>query len=181
MLKNKINKLIKNNIYFILLSSILFFTIISTNYYSIYKKNQEYRLQNALDNIFFKKSINKIFENLNPKFSTINIKINQGDTFEKILNNLNINRNEKEIIISYLSKFKFINKLYKGQKISFKIENNDPIKVIGITIEKSKTKKYIFHRINETNKFEYKEINKNLKRKLLLKEFIILRLKNLKL
>ena len=74
MLKNKINKLIKNNIYFILLSSILFFTIISTNYYSIYKKNQEYRLQNALDNIFFKKSINKIFENLNPKFSTINIK-----------------------------------------------------------------------------------------------------------
>jgi len=170
MLKNKINKLIKNNIYFILLSSILFVTIISTNYYSIYKKNQEYRLQIALENIFFKKSINKIFENLNPKFSTINIKINRGDTFEKILNNLNINISEKEIIINYLSKFKFINKLYKGQKISFKIENNDSPQVIGITIEKSKTKKYVFHRVNGTNKFEYKEINKNLKRKVVFKE-----------
>ena len=170
MLKNKINKLIKNNIYFILLSSILFVTIISTNYYSIYKKNQEYRLQIALENIFFKKSINKIFENLNPKFSTINIKINRGDTFEKILNNLNINISEKEIIINYLSKFKFINTLYKGQKISFKIENNDSPQVIGITIEKSKTKKYVFHRVNGTNKFEYKEINKNLKRKVVFKE-----------
>ena len=171
MVKSKLNKLVKNNIYLILLVSIVLFTILSTNYFSILKKNQEDSLLNILENTFFKKSINHLVKNLNPRFTYLNFKVNQGDTFEKILNQLKISKNEKEIVIKNLSSFKFVNNLFKGQNISFELENaNSSVKIIEISIEQSKTKKYVFYRINDLNKFDYKEIDKHLKRVIVFKE-----------
>ena len=171
MVKSKLNKLVKNNIYLILLVSIILFTILSTNYFSVLKKNQEDSLLNILENSFFKKSINHLVKNLNPRFTYLNFKVNQGDTFEKILNQLEISKNEKEIVIKNLSSFKFVNNLFKGQNISFELENaNSSVKIIEISIEQSKTKKYVFYRINDLNKFDYKEIDKHLKRVIVFKE-----------
>ena len=171
MVKSKLNKLVKNNIYLILLVSIVLFTILSTNYFSVLKKNQEDSLLNILENTFFKKSINHLVKNLNPRFTYLNFKVNQGDTFEKILNQLKISKNEKEIVIKNLSSFKFVNNLFKGQNISFELENaNSSVKIIEISIEQSKTKKYVFYRINDLNKFDYKEIDKHLKRVIVFKE-----------
>ena len=171
MVKSKLNKLVKNNIYLILLVSIILFTILSTNYFSVLKKNQEDSLLNILENSFFKKSINHLVKNLNPRFTYLNFKVNQGDTFEKILNQLKISKNEKEIVIKNLSSFKFVNNLFKGQNISFELENaNSSVKIIEISIEQSKTKKYVFYRINDSNKFDYKEIDKHLKRVIVFKE-----------
>ena len=171
MVKSKLNKLVKNNIYLILLVSIILFTILSTNYFSVLKKNQEDSLLNILENTFFKKSINHLVKNLNPRFTYLNFKVNQGDTFEKILNQLEISKNEKEIVIKNLSSFKFVNNLFKGQNISFELENaNSSVKIIEISIEQSKTKKYVFYRINDLNKFDYKEIDKHLKRVIVFKE-----------
>ncbi len=171
MIKSKLNKLVKNNIYLILLVSIVLFTILSTNYFSVLKKNQEDSLLNILENTFFKKSINHLVKNLNPRFTYLNFKVNQGDTFEKILNQLKISKNEKEIVIKNLSSFKFVNNLFKGQNISFELDNaNSSVKIIEISIEQSKTKKYVFYRINDLNKFDYKEIDKHLKRVIVFKE-----------
>ena len=171
MVKSKLNKLVKNNIYLILLVSIVLFTILSTNYFSVLKKNQEDSLLNILENTFFKKSINHLVKNLNPRFTYLNFKVNQGDTFEKILNQLKISKNEKEIVIKNLSSFKFVNNLFKGQNISFELDNaNSSVKIIEISIEQSKTKKYVFYRINDLNKFDYKEIDKHLKRVIVFKE-----------
>ena len=171
MVKSKLNKLVKNNIYLILLVSIVLFTVLSTNYFSVLKKNQEDSLLNILENTFFKKSINHLVKNLNPRFTYLNFKVNQGDTFEKILNQLEISKNEKEIVIKNLSSFKFVNNLFKGQNISFELENaNSSVKIIEISIEQSKTKKYVFYRINDLNKFDYKEIDKHLKRVIVFKE-----------
>ena len=171
MVKSKLNKLVKNNIYLILLVSIVLFTILSTNYFSILKKNQEDSLLNILENSFFKKSINHLVKNLNPRFTYLNFKVNQGDTFEKILNQLKISKNEKEIVIKNLSSFKFVNNLFKGQNISFELENaNSSVRIIEVSIEQSKTKKYVFYRINDLNKFDYKEIDKHLKRVIVFKE-----------
>ena len=171
MVKSKLNKLVKNNIYLISLVSIILFTILSTNYFSVLKRNQEDSLLNILENTFFKKSINHLVKNLNPKFTYLNFKVNQGDTFEKILNQLKISKNEKEIVIKNLSSFKFVNNLFKGQNISFELENaNSSVKIIEISIEQSKTKKYVFYRINDSNKFDYKEIDKHLKRVIVFKE-----------
>ena len=171
MLKSKLNKLVKDNIYLILLVSIILFTIFSTSYFSVLKKNQENKLLNILDNTFFKKSIHQLIKNLNPRFTSLSFRVNEGDTFEKILNQLKTSKNEKEIVIKNLSSFKFVNNLFKGQNISFKLDNaNSSVKITEISIEQSKTKKYVFNRINDSNKFNYKEIDKLLKKVIVFKE-----------
>ena len=171
MAKSKLNKLAKDNIYLILLVSIVLFTIFSTSYFSVLKKNQENKLLNILENTFFKKSVHQIIKNLNPRFTSLTFRVNEGDTFEKILNQLKTSKNEKEIVIKNLSSFKFVNNLFKGQNISFKLDNaNSSVKIIEISIEQSKTKKYVFNRINDSNKFNYKEIDKLLKKVIVFKE-----------
>ena len=171
MVKSKFNKLVKDNIYLILLLSIVLFTILSTSYFSAVKKSQEDRLVYILDNTFFKKSINYLIINLNPRFLNLNFRVKDGDSFEKILSKLKISKDEKEIAIKNLSSFKFVKNLFKGQNISFKLDSaNSSVKIVEISIEQSKTKKYVFYRINDSNKFNYKEIDKLLKRKIVFKE-----------
>ena len=173
MTKTVLNKIIKNNSYLILLISILFLTILVTNFYTIYKKNNEAKLLDTLDNLYLIKSINYIFENLNPRFTNIKFKIEKGDTFEKILNQLNLPLTEEKLVINKLSKFKFINNLYRGQKISFKIDNSGNKRVINISIEESKTKLLVFDRLTNLDKFEYKELNKKLNKLIVYKESVI--------
>ncbi len=112
-------------------------------------------------------------DNLTPRFSYINFKVQKGDTFEKIVKQLNLPLAEKTLVIKELSKFKFINNLYKGQKISFKLDNSKPINIVEVSIEQSKTKKFVFSRKDNLNKFERKEINKNLDQVMVYRESII--------
>ena len=168
-----LHKIIKNNLYLISLIFLLFFTILITNFYSINKKNNENNFINLLNNSYLKKSLNSIVNNLTPKFSYIDFEVEKGDTFEKIVKQLNLSPTEKELIVSKLSKFKFVNNLYRGQKISFKINNSKPIKVFEISIEKSKTKTFVFDRKDGLDKFEHKEISKNLNQLIIYKESII--------
>jgi len=168
-----LRKIIKNNLYLILLIFLLFFTILITNFYSINKENNKNNLINFLNNSYLKKSLNLIVNNLTPKFSYIDFKVEKGDTFKKIVKQLNLSPTEKKLIVDKLSKFKFVNNLYRGQKISFKINNSKPIKVFEISIEKSKTKVFVFDRKDGLDKFEHKEISKNLNQIIVYKESII--------
>ena len=166
-------RIIKNNLYLILLIFLLVFTILITNFYSINKKKNQDNLINFLNNFYLKKSLNLIVNNLTPKFSYIDFEVEKGDTFEKVVKKLNLPLTEKELIVNQLSKFKFVNKLYRGQKISFKINNSIPIKVFEISIEKSKTKTFIFNRKDGLDKFEHKEISKNLDQVIVYRESVI--------
>ena len=139
-----LNRMIKNNLYQILLIFLLFFAILITNFYSINKKNNEDDLINFLNNFYLKKSLNLIVNNLTPKFSYIDFEVEKRDTFEKIIKQLNLPSTERELVVNKLSKFKFVNNLYRGQKILFKINNSKPIKVFEISIEKSKKKNFCF-------------------------------------
>ncbi len=173
MVKIALNKIIKNNLYQIVLVSIIFFTILITNFYSIYKKDNADKLNNLLDNSYLKKSINLVIKNLNPKFNYIDFKVKKGDTFEKIINQLNLPLEEKKLAIKSFSKFKFINSLYQGQKITFKVDNSKPVKIVEMKVEQSKTKYFHFNRIENLDKFEYKELNKSLTKVLVYKETVI--------
>ena len=168
-----LHKIIKNNVYLIFIIILLFFTILITNFYSINKKNNQDSLIKFLDNFYLKKSLKVLVNNLNPKFSYIDSIVEKGDTFERIVKRLDLPINEKELIIKQLSKFKFINTLYKGQKISFKLNNSKPIKVLEVTVEQSKTKTFVFNRKIELDKFEKKEVDKNLDQRIVYKESII--------
>ena len=90
MLKIKLSKLIKNNFFSFLLLLIILTTILITNFYSINKKNQQQELLNFTENIYLKKSIINIISNLKPKYSHKEITVKKGDTFEKIISNLNL-------------------------------------------------------------------------------------------
>ncbi len=173
MIKTFLNKIIKNNLYLIVLISILFLTILITNFYTIYKKNNEAKLIDSFENLYLKKSINYIFENLNPRFTNIEFIIEEGDTFEKILNQLNLPLGEKELVVNNLSKFKFVNNLYRGQKIYFKIDKLKNNRLINISIEESKTKLLVLNRLTNLDKFEYKELNKKLNKLIVYKEAVI--------
>ena len=96
MNKIKLTKLIHKHAQIIGLLLLVLFSIFSTNYYSSHKKNQIEALQKTLENIYLKKTTIFIIENLKPRFEIIDFKIETGDTFEKILNEINISKNEKK-------------------------------------------------------------------------------------
>ena len=146
MIKIKLDKLILNHIHILALILLILISIFSTNYYSSYKKNQIAALENIIENIYLKKTTDLFINSLKPRFETINYIIETGDTFEKILNEINVPKNEKIKILKKISKFKFVNKLYKNQKISFKVDRKNPIKILGFSVQTSKTKTINFYR-----------------------------------
>ena len=170
MIKIKLDKLILNHIHILALILLILISIFSTNYYSSYKKNQIEALENITENIYLKKTTDLFINSLKPRFETINYIIETGDTFEKILNGINVPINEKKKVQKKISKFKFVNKLYKDQKISFKVDRKNPIKIIEFSVQTSKTKTINFSRNTATDDFKYKEIEKNLTQVIVFKE-----------
>ncbi len=170
MYKNKIARTLKNHIQIIGLFLLIIITILTTNLYSLHKKNQINSLKKTLENIYLKKSIGAIVQNLKPRYQIINLKVESGETLEKILNKIDVTDNEINKLLEKASKFKFINKLYKNQKISFKIDRKDPVKILEFSIKTSKKKTKIFVRDIKSNIYNYKETEINLKKILEYKE-----------
>ena len=156
--KIKLSKLIQNHIHIIGLVLLVLIAFLSTTYYTSYKNSQIEALKKTLSNIYLKKTIISLSENLNPRYENINIEVNDTDSFEKILKNLNVPESEVRIVLKNINNFKSLNKLYKNQKISFKIDRKKPIKIMEFSIEKSKTKKIFFSRNINLDTFLQKEI-----------------------
>ena len=170
MNKIKLVKQIRNHIHLIGLIILLSASILAVNFYSTYKNNQIESIQKTLENIYLKKTAYSIIENLKPRYKTIDFKIEYGDTFEKILNELDVPKNEKKKVLKKVSKFKFINNLYKNQKISFKVDRQNPVRILEFSVERSKTKTIKFTHNTKIDNFEYTEIEKNLTKIIIHKE-----------
>ena len=84
---NKIIQIIKKNIEITILFLLLLITIVSTSIYNNKKILIDENYKDLVNNIFFQKSINQIFDNLIPRYKNIDHKISSGETFDKILNN----------------------------------------------------------------------------------------------
>ena len=168
--KTKLSKLIQNHIHIIGLILLVLITFLSTTYYSSYKKSQIEAIQKTLGNIYLKKTVLSLSENLRPRYETINIEVRSNDTFEKILKRINVTENETNIVLNNISKLKSLNKVFKNQKISFKIDRRKPIKILEFSIENSKTKKLLFSRNINLDTFSYKEVITKLKKDTVYKE-----------
>ena len=94
--------------YFIWLLFLIFFTIFATYFYDLNKKNQIQYLNKSLKNIYLKKSLKKITSELKARYSLIEYNVKKGDTYESIVDNLNIPAKEKKLFLNTVKKIKIL-------------------------------------------------------------------------
>ena len=92
----KVPKLIKKNLEILFIFFLTIISVISTTYYNNSKEQINTAYKNMLNNIYFEKTINHLFNNLTPRYKSISHKISSGETFDKILGSYSITN--KEII-----------------------------------------------------------------------------------
>mgnify|MGYP001411955297 FL=1 len=172
MLKNFKNKLIKNFEIFGLILLILIASI-STSYFNYSKKNKNELYNNFIDNVYLKKTLNHIVENLDPKFKKIKHKIKSGETFDKILENYFIEKKEIIKIKNFLKKKVNLNKLNTNQIIEFRLDKTNN-KIEEFTYQISNIQKIYLKRNIEDDKFNEKILSIKLDKKVVYKENIIL-------
>ena len=142
MIKNLENKIKKNfRIFGLVLLTLV--TAISTTYFNYKKKIDHERYNSFIDNVYFKKTLNYIVSNLDPKYNKIKHKIKSGETFDKILENYSINKSEINKIKKSLEKKVNLNKLNTKQVIQFSLDKTNN-KIVEFTYQVSNTKKNIF-------------------------------------
>ena len=173
MNKKIIFKKILKHSYFIWLILLIIITVFVTYFYDLNKKNQINKLNKFLNNIYLKNSLKSITDSLEPRYISIEYQVKEGDTFEKIINDINISKMEREKILDSVSKNKNTKILKLNQKIYFKIDNKNEKKIINFTVEIDQKKNISFERSKTDNVFISKIIEKNLIKNIVFKEGII--------
>ena len=167
---NKIIKIIKKNIEITFLFLLLLITISSTTIYNKKKILIDENYKNLINNIYFQKSINQIFNNLVPRYKNIDHKISSGDTFDKILNNYSIPGDEIIQIKKNLNFDYDINSLKPNLEIKITIDQSNKKKITSFLFPVSRTKKIQLTRNLDNNLFEKKILITNLNKKIIFKE-----------
>ena len=167
---NKIPKLLKKRIEIVFLFLLLVVTIASTTFYNNYKILINENYKDVINNIYFQKSINQIFDDLVPRYKSIEHKISAGETFNKILNSYSIpNENILEIKKNLNSDFN-LNNLKTNLDIKFTIDQSNNKKITYFLFPISRTEKIQLTRNLDTDIFEKKTIITNLNKKIIFKE-----------
>jgi murein DD-endopeptidase MepM/ murein hydrolase activator NlpD len=167
---NKIIKIIKKNIEITFLFLLLLITISSTSIYNEKKVLIDENYKNLINNIYFQKSINQIFDNLVPRYKNIDHKISSGETFDKILNNYSIPNEEINQIKKKLNSDYNINNLQPNLEIKITIDQSNNKKITSFLFPVSRTEKIQLTRNLDNNLFEKKIIITNLNKKIIFKE-----------
>jgi murein DD-endopeptidase MepM/ murein hydrolase activator NlpD len=169
----KIKVLSRENL---VLFSIIFLIIITilTSILLEHKKKlyiQEYN--KIINNIYFKKTLNEIINNLEPKYKKYNHKIKSGETFDKIMRDYLVDEEEIQIIKKSLVEKVNINKLRTNQKIQFSL-NQTNNKIEEFIFQISNTEKIYLSKNNESSRFNQEILTIKLDKKIIYKENIIL-------
>ena len=161
------------NLEIAILGLLIFLTVILTSYYNYDKKKIISNYKDTINNVYLKKTIDHIFNILEPRFKKIEHKILPGETFDQILNSYSVNKEEIKEIKKNLSKKINLNKLTTAQKIQFTIDqSNDYIK--NFIFQVSNTEKIYLTRNIKDNKFQQKILLAKLKKEIIYSENIIL-------
>jgi len=171
---NKLIKLVKKNTEIFLLFLLLIFTIFSTTIYNNNKLETNENYKELINNIYFQKSLKQIFNNLKPRYKSIDHKISSGETFDKILNNYSIPSNEILDIKKSLSSDYNLSNLKSNLDIKFTIDQSNNKKITSFLFPVSRTEKILLTRNIDTDKFDKKKIITNLNKKIIFKEGRIL-------
>ena len=160
------------SIFFWLILVTLLGIIIST-IYTTNKEEQSRQIKLSLDNTYLKKTFKEITRNLNPRITISEYTSKSGDTYQSIIDNLNIENDEKKILLNSILKEKSLKILKINQKFTFKYDNLFKQKIIEFKIETDKKNEILFIKDIENKKFLTKKIKKNYTRNLVYKETVI--------
>ena len=172
-MKTKIIEKLREYSYFVWLILLIFIAVFVTYFYDSNKKNQTYLLQKSFDNIYLKKSINALTSKLKPRYIEIDYIVQSGDNFENILDKIDLPISEKKNFLNTVKKQREIKSLKKNQRLYFKIDRKNNIRIVKFKIEIDKKKDLEFSRHSNLKKFSTKIIEKNLTRVIIFKEGII--------
>ena len=167
---NKILIKLKEYTYFIWLLSLLFIAVAITYIYDQNKKNQILLLSKSLNNVYLKKTLNTLTSNLKPRYETKIYKVQKGDTFENIIGSVNLPAQEKKKFYKIIKKQKEIKSLKQNQKVYFKLDTKDTIKILEFKLEIDKKRDLVLLRVNNKKDFISKIIEKNLTKVIVFKE-----------
>ena len=167
---NKIIKLIKKNTEIIFLFLLVIITIFCTKLYNNKKILINENYKDVINNIYFQKSVKQIFDNLTPRYKSIEHKISSGETFDKILNNYSISSDEILKIKKNLNSNYNLNNLKTNLDIKFTIDQSNDRTITYFLFPISRTEKLQLTRNLDSDLFEKKKIITNLNKKIIFKE-----------
>ncbi len=163
----------KKNLEITALIILITITAISTTFYNHKKNLNNKTYYNFVDNIYFKKTLKHIVENLEPKYKKTKHRIKSGETFDNILEAYSINKKEIFKIKNSLKKKTNLNKLNTNQIIQFTLDKTNN-KIIYFTYQVSNTQKIFLKRNLDNDNFTDEVLLIKLEKKILYKENIIL-------
>ena len=168
LLKNpfKIGKNI--SIFFLLILAVT--SVASMQIYNLNKKKINKNYSDLINNTYFQKTFNHIFDNLKPRYANIKHVVSIGETFDKILNSYQIP--EKEIIKlkKKLSEKDNLNKLKPNQIIEFSFDRSKNNKITNFLLPVSRTEKIYLSRNIKTDTYNKEKIITSLNKKIIFKE-----------
>ena len=103
MIKNLKTK-IKKKFEIIGLIFLVLITTFLTSYHNFNNRIKNETYNNFIDNIYLKKTLIYVIDNLEPKYKKIKHKIKSGETFDKVLEDYSINKKEISKIKDSLKK-----------------------------------------------------------------------------
>ncbi len=169
ILKNKI----RENIQIFGLIFLIALTIVSTGYFNFKKNNNIQAYNNFIDNVYFKKTLSHLVDNLESKYKKIKHKIKSGETFDKILESYSIEKSEILKIKNSLKDKVNLNKLNTKQIIQFNLDKTNN-KINEFVFQTSNTQKIYLKRNIESDKFKEEILSIKLDKKIVYNENIIL-------
>ena len=172
MLKNLKNK-IRKNIQIFSLIFLITITVVSTSYFNFKKKNSILTYNNFIDNIYLKKTLSHLVDNLEPKYKKIKHNIKSGETFDKILESYAIEKSEILKIKNSLKDKVNLNKLNTKQIIQFNLDKTNNT-ISEFVYQTSNTQKIFLKRNIKNDKFNEETLLIKLDKNIVYKENIIL-------
>ena len=166
--KNLSEKISKNQgIFYILL--LIITSIFITQIFQLSKNQSNKEYVKLLNNIYFKKTIENLFQDFQPKYKSFEHRVEYNETINSILKKYNIPSNEINLINKKINNDKEVKSLKVNDLVKFKVDNTDK-KVVEFIIPISKTKKVKLIRDLAKNSFERTDIITNLQRKIVFRE-----------
>jgi len=154
-------------LFFVLL--LILISIAITQIYNASREISKKEYINLINNLYFQKTVNSIFENFESRFLNVSHKVVKNQTLNSIFKSYKISDKEINLILNSLNKNDKINNLQVNEIIKISIDKFEN-KVSNIILPVSRTKKIELTRNFEKNFFIRKEIITNLKRRLVFKE-----------